>query len=65
MFEKIMFQQLTEYISVNDILPPIQSGFRKQHSTSTALLEVTDEALRSINDSHVVILVLLDLSKAF
>lgn len=63
--EKVVFQQLTSYINKNGILPSIQSGFRKGHSTTTALLEVTDKILNSIDNSMVVILVLLDLTKAF
>ena len=60
-----MHKQVNDYAIDNRILPPNQSGFRKFHSTTTALLEVTDEMLRAINKSHVAILVLLDLTKAF
>ena len=42
-----------------------QSGNRKQHSTETALIQVTDELLKAIDEKSVSLLVLLDMSKAF
>jgi len=63
--KKIVHNQLIAYISNNGILAPVQSGFRKIYSTTTSLLQVSDEILRSVNNSQIVILTLLDLIKAF
>lgn len=34
--EKQVYSQLSEYLQINDILSPSQSGFRSNHSTTTA-----------------------------
>lgn len=49
----------------NCLLNDLQSGFRKGHSTTTALLKVTNDIRVSINNGLVTVLVLLDFSKAF
>nr|CAH7755416.1 unnamed protein product [Callosobruchus chinensis] len=47
------------------ILPSHQSGFRKGHSTTTALARVCDDILRGMDNKQATVLVLLDFSKAF
>jgi hypothetical protein len=42
-----------------------QSGFRLGHSTTTALLKVTDDIAKDLDRNLISILVLLDFSKAF
>jgi hypothetical protein len=42
-FEKILYEQLYEYFTTNNLLSEQQFGFRRFHSTSTALLDCTDE----------------------
>ncbi len=44
---------------------PFQSGFRACHSTLTALLKVTDDLFKIIDNSEISLLILLDFSKAF
>lgn len=63
--EKIVHQQVSEFASINNILPSLQSGFRPGHSTTTALIKVTDDIRKAIDDRQLTLLVLLDLSKAF
>lgn len=63
--EKIVAEQLNEYLNKKNILPVTQSGFRERHSTTTALLEVTDELFRARDSNKETFLILLDLSKAF
>ncbi|KAI5727386.1 hypothetical protein M8J77_001614 [Diaphorina citri] len=46
-------------------MDPYQSGFRKQHSTATALVKVTDDIRLALVTRKVTVLVLLDMSKAF
>ena len=49
----------------HDLYPSLQSAYRKNHSTETALLKVTNDILMEMNSQHAVLLVLLDLSAAF
>ena len=42
-FERIIYNQLYDYLSHNDILSKHQSNFRSLHSTVTTLLEATNE----------------------
>ena len=64
-FEKIIFCQLYDYLSKNYLLSNRQSGFRPNHSTTTALLKVTEEWLDSLDRGNLVGIVTLDLKKAF
>ena len=43
LFEKLVFNQLYQYLDHNGLLSPDQSGFRRLHSTVTCLLKNTDD----------------------
>ncbi len=63
--ERVVFNQLSLFLSQYNKLDAKQSGFRSGHSTETTLLSVT-EALRIAKaDSKSSVLILLDLSAAF
>ncbi len=63
--KRVVFNQVSLFLSQNNKLDAKQSGFRSGHSTETALLSVT-EALRIAKaDSKSSVLILLDLSAAF
>ena len=63
--ERIVYQQTTKYLTVNERLDPFQSGFRQGFSTQSALLKVTDDIRGAIDKKMVTVLVLFDFSKAF
>ena len=63
--EHAVTSQLTQHISKNSILEPMQSAYRSAHSTETALLKVKTDLLHAIDHQEVVCLILLDLSSAF
>ena len=63
--EKAVFDQTYNLMVKNDLYPPNQSSYRKNHSTETALLKITNDILLNMNKQHVTLLVLLDLSAAF
>ena len=64
-FERIVYNQLSSYLSENNILSRYQSGFRSFHSTVTALLEATDNWTFNIDRGYINAVVFLDLKKAF
>ncbi len=60
-----MFNQVTAFLTQNNLLDSNQSGFRSGHSTKTALLSVV-EALRLARAAFKSsLIILLDLSTAF
>ncbi|KAK3565328.1 hypothetical protein QTP86_005496 [Hemibagrus guttatus] len=63
--ERVVCNQLSDYLMQNNLHDPNQSGFKAAHSTETALLAVTEKlhAARSAKLSSV--LILLDLFAAF
>lgn len=63
--EKIVHKQVTDFLSQCDLFTSHQSGFRKGHSTVSALVKITDDIRKAIDKRLVSLLVLLDLSKAF
>lgn len=63
--ESLMHAQLSNYLISNKIIPATQSGFRKGHGCSTALLAVLDDIINNVDKGKLTILALLDFSKAF
>jgi hypothetical protein len=63
--ERVVHNQLTRYLCSEDLLDNFQSGFRRNHSTTTALLKVSNDLREAINIGNVSFLLLLDFSKAF
>ena len=46
---------------MSNIYPLLQSAYKKQHSTKTALLKVMNDILLKLNSQHFTLLVMLDL----
>ena len=63
--EKAVSQRLITYLSENNLLEEFQSAYKVKHSTETALLEVQNQILTSLDRGDGVFLALLDLSAAF
>lgn len=64
-FEKIIYDQLYKYLSINNLLSNCQSGFRALHSTVTSLLNSTDNWRFNIDRGKINGVVFVDLKKAF
>ena len=64
-FERIIFNQIHNYFHVNDLYVCSQYGFRKEHSTELAVLELIDRIIQHLDKGTTSINVYLDLSKAF
>ena len=63
--EKVVQCQLQHYLTLNHLLSPTQHGFRPKHSTESALIQISDRALSAMDQGHISLLCLIDLSKAF
>lgn len=63
--EKVVFNQIYNFVTENNILSKYQSGFRKFYSTASVLSNVLDNIISSLDEGDLVALLLLDFSKAF
>ena len=64
-FEKLIFEQLYEYLNNNNLICASQSGFRTLHSTLTALIETVDNWSINIDNGLLNGVIFIDLKKAF
>lgn len=64
-FEILVKIQIMEHLNTENLLSKFQSGFRSNHSTTTAMLHICDDLRRSIDIKEGTFLVLLDFSSAF
>ena len=60
-----MHKRLYSFLQKNSVLYQYQFGFRKNYSTSIALIEVVDSIIKYLDDSDTVVGIYLDLQKAF
>lgn len=63
--ENLMSIQIFNYITTNNFLSPLQSGFRPNHSCSTAMIKILDDIRVPYDQNELTMLCLLDFSKAF
>lgn len=64
-WETLIKTQVVDHLDTNNLLYTNQSGFRKFHSTTSAVLDVTENARMMMDAGNITILLLLDFSKAF
>ena len=64
-FEKILYEQLYEYLTANNLLSKHQFGFKRFHSTMTTLLDCTNVWYVNMDRGLYNLVVFLDLKKAF
>ena len=64
-YEKIIYNQLYDYLNTYNLLTHCQSGFRSFHSTLTALLEATNDWSVNIDNGMLNGVVFIDLKKSF
>jgi len=57
--ERVVASQLTRYLQSHDLMPRMQSAYRKYHSTETALLRVLSDIYAVVDECQVTLLVLL------
>ena len=63
--EHAVGNQLIAHIAEHNLCETLQSAYKRFHSTETALIKVTDELFRALDQNNAVFLALLDLSAAF
>ncbi|KAJ1518796.1 hypothetical protein ONE63_011593 [Megalurothrips usitatus] len=63
--EKIVYDQVIEFVDQRNLISPLQSGFRKGCGTISALLKVTNDIRKAMDKGYHTLLCLLDLSEAF
>ena len=64
-FEKILHRNLMKFLERHNILFMYQFGYRKLHSITIALTEITDKIKKLLDEGNYVIGIYLDLTKAF
>lgn len=64
-FELIIKKQILTHLHENKLLCEFQSAYRPGHSTTSALLHITDDIRRNADANKFTVLTLLDFSKAF
>ncbi|CAH1248415.1 Hypp8131 [Branchiostoma lanceolatum] len=62
---RVVHTQLYDYMTTNNILSEVQSGFRPGHSTQTAVHLLTERWYKAMNEGKLTGAVFIDLSKAF
>ena len=65
LFEKLVFNQLYQYLNGNCFINSNQSGFRELYSTATCLLKNTDDWYKGMDTGNLVGMVYIGLKKAF
>lgn len=64
-YEKLVYNRLSQYLTQFNILSATQYGFRSKHSTSMALLDFYDKISKAVDDKKYAVGVFIDLKKAF
>ena len=64
-YEKLILNQLLEYIDQKQVLQHTTSGYRKGHSTTTVLLRIRDDVIRAMKNGEITLIAFADFSKAF
>ena len=65
MLERLALARLFPHTSISPSFCPLQSAYRKFHSTETALLKLTNDIMETIDSGKITILTALDMSAAF
>lgn len=63
--ERVIDSRLADHANWHGLFSPVQSAYRKYHSTETALVKVHNDLVGSVDRGHVGAIALLDLSSAF
>ena len=63
--EKLIYKRLYTFLNNNNIIHNLQFGFRQQYSTSHALINITENIRKPLDDRNVGCGIFVDLQKPF
>ena len=63
--EKILLAQINAHLATKPFFAKHQSGYRRSHSTTTALAKVTHDVYSNLDNRYCTVMVLIDFSLAF
>ena len=63
--ERVVFNQLVQYLDSHGLLHPNHHGSRHDHSTATALIQMYDQWTEEVEKGNMVGVMMIDLSAAF
>ena len=62
--EKLMYKRLYTFLNNNNMIYDLQFGFRQQYSTSHALINITENIRKTLDDENIGCGVFVDLQKS-
>ena len=65
LLEKLMYSRLYSFLNIFNCLSELQFGFRNKHSTSHALISITEKIRTALDNGHFACGIFIDLQKAF
>ena len=65
LLEKLMYSRLYSFLNIFNCLSELQFGFRDKHSTSHALISITEQIREALDTGHFACGIFIDLQKAF
>ena len=65
LLEKLMYSRLYSFLNIFNCISELQFGFRAKHSTSHALISITEKIREALDTGHFACGVFIDLQKAF
>ena len=60
-----MYKRLYTFLNNNNAIYNLQFGFRQQYSTSHALINITENIRKALDDGNICCEIFVDLQKAF
>ena len=64
-FERILHNQLSNYLDKHNLLPNFQYGYRRFHNTTQAIADYAEHIQNQLSNKLCTIAIFMDLSKAF
>ena len=65
MFEKLMYSRIIKFLEKFKCIYPLQFGFRQNHSTNHALINITENIRNALDSGQFSCGIFVDLQKAF
>ena len=63
--ERVVLRRLNEHLTKNNLHSPEQFAYKKNHSTETLLIKITNDLLIAADEKTATVVMMLDLSAAF